>query len=88
LAKSQEQARDIANKMTLEGVLSNLVQPLLVIFGKQDRLVPFEQAERVVREAPRAELVMIEEGNHVCNNFPYLYQPLAGDWMAEQLRAR
>lgn len=85
LAQTQQEAREIANRMTLEGVLSSLVQPLLVIFGKQDRLVPFEQAERVVREAPRAQLVMIEEGNHVCNNFPYLYQPLASDWMVEQL---
>jgi len=85
LAQTQEQAREIANRMTLEGVLGNLVQPFLVIFGKKDRLVPYEQAERVVCEAPRAQLVMIDEGNHVCNNFPYLYQPLASDWMAEQL---
>jgi pimeloyl-ACP methyl ester carboxylesterase len=85
LAQTEAEAREIAHRITLEGVLSNLVQPLLVIFGKQDRLVPFEQAERVVREAPRAQLVMIEEGNHVCNNFPYLYQPLASDWMADQL---
>jgi pimeloyl-ACP methyl ester carboxylesterase len=85
LAESEDEARAIANRMTLEGILSNLVQPLLVIFGKKDRLVPYEQAERVVREAPRAELVMMEEGNHVCNNFPYLYRPLASDWMAEQL---
>jgi hypothetical protein len=48
-------------------------------------LVPFEQAERVVREAPNAQLVMYEDGNHVCNNYSYLYQPLAGDWLAEQL---
>jgi len=84
-ASSEAEAREIANRMTLEGVLHHLRQPLLVIFGKQDRLVPFEQAERVVREAPRAELIMIEEGNHVCNNFPYLYQPLTSDWMADQL---
>lgn len=84
-AKTEDEARAIANRMTLEGVLSNLVQPLLVIFGKLDRLVPYEQAERVVREAPRAQLVMMEEGNHVCNNFPYIYQPLASDWMREQL---
>jgi dipeptidyl aminopeptidase/acylaminoacyl peptidase len=85
LAKSLGEAREIANRMTLEGILNNLVQPLLVIFGKKDRLVPFEQAERVVREAARAELVMLDEGNHVCNNFPYIYQPLASDWMANQL---
>ncbi len=84
-AATVDQARRIAMEMTLEGVLSNLVQPLLVIFGRLDRLVPYEQAERVVREAPNASLVMYEDGNHVCNNLPYLYQPLAGDWMANQL---
>jgi pimeloyl-ACP methyl ester carboxylesterase len=84
-ASTPEGAREIAMRMNLEGVLGNLTQPMLVIFGKLDRLVPFEQAERVVREAPNAQLVMYEDGNHVCNNYSYLYQPLAGDWLAEQL---
>ena len=84
-ASSDERAQEIANQLTLEGVMGNLVAPLLVIFGRKDRLVPYQQAERVVAEAPNARLVMFEEGNHVCNNLPYRYQPLAGDWMAEQL---
>jgi 2,6-dihydroxypseudooxynicotine hydrolase len=86
-ADSVEQARDIATAMTLEGLLADLVQPMLVIFGRQDRLVPYQQAERIVAEAPRAQLAMFDEGNHVCNNLPYRYQPLAGDWMASTLGA-
>ncbi len=74
-------------RMTLEGLLPGLVQPLLIIFGRQDRLVPYQQAERMAEEAPHAELVMYAEGNHVCNNLPYRYQPLAGDWMADRLSA-
>lgn len=84
-ASSFDEAQRIADQLTLEGVIGNLVSPLLVIFGRMDRLVPYQQAERVVAEAPNARLVMFEEGNHVCNNLPYRYQPLAGDWMAEQL---
>lgn len=84
-ASSAEEAQRIANKLSLESVIGNLVSPLLVIFGRLDRLVPYQQAERVVAEAPNSRLVMFEEGNHVCNNLPYLYQPLAGDWMSEQL---
>lgn len=84
-AATESAAREIAMSMTLEGVLHRLEQPLLVIFGRKDRLVPFEQAERVVREAPNSELVMFDDGNHVCNNYPYLYQPLAGDWLSDQL---
>jgi len=84
-AKSEEEARAIAESITLEGCLHNLTQPLLVIFGKKDRLVPYQHAERVVSEAQNATLIMIEDGNHVCNNYPYLYHPLAGDWMVDHL---
>lgn len=87
-AKSPEDAQRIANTLSVEGVIKNLISPLLVIFGRKDRLVPYQQAERVVAEAPNATLVMFEDGNHVCNNLPYRYQPLAGDWMAEQLSGK
>jgi pimeloyl-ACP methyl ester carboxylesterase len=82
-----DSAQSIADAMTLSGVLPKVSQAFLVIFGKLDRLVPYEHAERMVAEAPNAELVMYPEGNHVCNNIPYKYRPLAGDWMAEQLGA-
>jgi len=84
-AQSDDEARAIANSLTLTDVLPKVTQPLLVIFGKQDRLIPFEQAERVAAEAPNGELVMYPEGNHVCNNVPYRYRPLAADWMADRL---
>jgi 2,6-dihydroxypseudooxynicotine hydrolase len=84
-AGNAEEGRAIASSLTLTGVLPKVTQPLLVIFGKQDRLIPFQQAERVAGEAPNAELVMYPEGNHVCNNIPYKYRPLAADWMAERL---
>ena len=84
-ASDEAEARTVADSLTLAGVLPTLTQPLLVIFGKLDRLIPFEQAERVAAEAPNAELVMYPEGNHVCNNIPYKYRPLAADWMAERL---
>jgi pimeloyl-ACP methyl ester carboxylesterase len=85
-AKDVDEARSIASSLTLDGVLPKVTQPLLVIFGKLDRLIPYQQAERVAAEAPDAELVMYPDGNHVCNNIPYRYRPLAGDWMAERLR--
>jgi 2,6-dihydroxypseudooxynicotine hydrolase len=84
-AKDLTEAKAIAGSLTLTGVLPRLTQPLLVIHGRQDRLIPPEQAERVASEAPNGELVMYPEGNHVCNNIPYRYRPLAADWMAEHL---
>jgi 2,6-dihydroxypseudooxynicotine hydrolase len=84
-ARDLEEAKAIANTLTLADVLPKVAQPFLVIFGRLDRLIPYQHAERVAAEAPNAELVMYPEGNHVCNNIPYKYRPLAGDWMAERL---
>jgi 2,6-dihydroxypseudooxynicotine hydrolase len=69
----------------LSSVSETIEQPLLVVFGKLDRLIPYQQAERLAREAKHTELVMYPEGNHVCNNLPYRYRPLVGDWMAGRL---
>jgi 2,6-dihydroxypseudooxynicotine hydrolase len=74
-----------ARALDLGPVLPRLRRPLLVIFGRLDRLIPWRHAERVAAEAPDAELVMFEDGNHVCNNLPYRYQPLAADWIRERL---
>jgi len=61
---------------------------LLVIFGKLDRLIPWQHAERVAADAPNAQLVMYEHGNHVCNNMPFRYRPAIGDFLAKHLGAR
>jgi hypothetical protein len=29
--------------------------------------------------------VLYEDGTHVCNNIPFKYRPLVGDWMQDQL---
>ncbi len=84
-SQTEEAARANALRLDLSGVLSRLSQPLLVVFGKLDRLIPWQHAERVAAEAPNAELAMYPEGNHVCNNIPYKYRPLVADWMKERL---
>ncbi|OGO18115.1 MAG: hypothetical protein A2Z14_13345 [Chloroflexi bacterium RBG_16_48_8] len=86
-SKDEAEAEKKAKQISLKGVLHLLTQPFLVVFGKLDRLIPWQQAVRVAEEAPNAELVMYEQGNHVCNNMPYRYRPLVGDWMREQLLA-
>jgi dienelactone hydrolase len=84
-AMDADQARSLAARFDLEGVMSRLVQPLLVVFGKLDRLIPWQQAERMAAEASLGELVMYPEGDHGCNNIPYKYRPLVADWIREQL---
>ncbi len=84
-AQNEADARARALQLDLGPVLPRLRQPLLVVFGQQDRLIPWTDAERVARQAPNATFVLYPEGNHVCNNIPYKYRPLVADWMAEQL---
>lgn len=84
-AKDEDDARRKAMQLDLTQALPHLKQPLLVVFGKLDRLIPWEQAERVSRAAPNAKLVMYPEGNHVCNNIPYKYRPLVADWIKETM---
>jgi pimeloyl-ACP methyl ester carboxylesterase len=82
---SLEQTYAFAGKLSLAGVLHQLTQPMIVVFGKLDRLVPWPQAVRVADEAPGASLWMFDEGNHVCMNMTYRWRPQAADWLAEQL---
>jgi dipeptidyl aminopeptidase/acylaminoacyl peptidase len=84
-AADEAAGEQAARALDLGPVLPHLQQPLLVIFGMLDRLIPFEQAERVAAEAPHGELVMYPDGNHVCNNLPYRARPLAADWLGERL---
>ena len=85
-AKDMVEAKVKANKLSLEGVAGKIKQPLLIIQGKLDRLIPWEQAQKIVNAVGRnAELAMFENGNHVCNNIPYVYRPLTADWLKEKL---
>jgi dipeptidyl aminopeptidase/acylaminoacyl peptidase len=85
-AKNEEEAKANANKLSLDGAAQKIKQPLLVIQGKLDRLIPWEQAVKIVDAVgSNAELAMFENGNHVCNNIPFVYGPLTADWLKEKL---
>lgn len=85
-AKNQEEAKAKANKLSLDGAAQKIKQPLLIIHGKLDRLIPWEQAHKIVNAVgSNAELAMFENGNHVCNNIPFVYRPLTADWLKEKL---
>jgi 2,6-dihydroxypseudooxynicotine hydrolase len=85
-SRDEAEAFEKSKALSLRGVLKDVTCPLLVIHGGKDRLFPPEQAERIVREAPNATLLLYPEGNHVCNNIPYKYRPAMADWMRERLR--
>ena len=83
---TQEAARVYGASLTLKGIATNITCPLYIVAGKLDRIVPWQDAERLAREARGpVELVMIEDGNHVANNRGYRYRTQSADWMARQL---
>ena len=54
--------------------------------ARRDRVISWQQTKRIADAVPGAELVLYEDGTHVCNNIPFKYRPLVADWMREQLR--
>jgi dienelactone hydrolase len=84
-AATVQDAYRVAERMSLAGVAERITQPMAVVFGKRDRLVPWQHAERLAAEAPAADLWMFDEGNHVCMNLTYRWRPQAADWLADRL---
>lgn len=83
---SVDDALRVGRSLTLKGVASNIKCPLYLVAGKLDRIVPWQDAERLAREAKGpVELVVIDDGNHVANNRVYKYRTQSADWMARQL---
>jgi fermentation-respiration switch protein FrsA (DUF1100 family) len=84
----QEDARINATRLSLNGLTQRITCPLYVMNGKLDRVVPWEHAERLAREAKGpVEFLLINDGNHIANNRSTRWRPHSADWMAEQLRA-
>jgi dienelactone hydrolase len=86
-AASPEEAVRRAAALTLAGAAERITSPLLVAFGRLDRLIAASQAERLAAEAPGAELAMFEDGNHGLTNHVYASRTLMADWLAEHLKA-
>lgn len=79
------EAKQNAARLDLTGVAERIQQPLLVITGDRDRIVPWQETKRTADEAQNATWKLYEGGTHVVNNMPYLYRALAADWLREQL---
>ena len=79
----------VQDAITVAGCAERVEVPVLQIYGGRDPASPPEQAERTAHElgGPN-ELVVFDEGVHVCNNVPYRSRTLAADWIAEQLGVR
>ena len=85
-AASDDEARAVADTLALDKHARDIVAPLLLVVGRQDRLIPWEQSERL-REATSGvvEVLMLEEGNHGCANVAPWHRPFTADWLAARL---
>lgn len=82
-------ARAKAAELSLEGRAGRIRCPLLAVMGKLDRLIPWQDAERLVKEAGGpAELLLLEKGNHGCANLSPFHRYRTADWAADKLGAR
>jgi dipeptidyl aminopeptidase/acylaminoacyl peptidase len=82
---TEEEARAHALTLSLETRTEHISCPLQVVMGRLDRIIPWQQAQRLVDEVDEAELLLLEDGNHGCANVAYKHRYRSADWMAGQL---
>lgn len=86
-SKSDEEARERASALDLTGVAEQVHQPLVVVHGMLDPLIPVEHARRIAAEATDATLIEVEGGTHGAGNLSYRWASWVDDWLAENLGA-
>ena len=84
---TDDEARANASTLDLAKSASEIGVPLLVVTGKLDRLIPYQHAERLADEAPQAQLLLLEDGNHGCMNVWPKHRLYTADWLAARLHA-
>jgi dipeptidyl aminopeptidase/acylaminoacyl peptidase len=88
-AGSDAEARRIASTLSLDGHAKRIGVPLLVVFGRKDRLIPWRHAERLAGEAGGdTELLMLEDAGHGCADRAPWHRPYTADWVAARLAIR
>jgi len=84
-AKNEAEARGNARALTMVDAAPRIKCPIFIVTGRQDRLVPATEAERLARSvAGPVELMIVEDGGHNANNRPYRYRSRTADWLAAQ----
>ena len=84
-ASNENEARGKAKALTMVEAAKKIRCPIFIVAGRQDRLVPAADAERLARSvAGPVELMVVEDGGHNANNRPYRYRSRTADWLAGQ----
>jgi 2,6-dihydroxypseudooxynicotine hydrolase len=85
-AADDDEVEALGSRLTLEEAAEHITCPLLIIAGKQDPLVGWENAE-LLRDAASGptELHIFDEGNHSCQNIPHKAMPLQFIFLSQHL---
>jgi len=86
---TMEEAQALSQTLTLKHGVARMIEcPLYIVVGTVDRLVDWQDGQRLASEvAGPVELQVVEGGNHIANNRPYAYRLRTADWMARELQA-
>jgi pimeloyl-ACP methyl ester carboxylesterase len=84
-ARDEEDLTRLIAPFDLEPLIDRVSQPALLVTGRLDRVISWEQTESQAKRAPNAEFVLYDDGSHVLNNMPLIVRPMLADWMAERL---
>jgi 2,6-dihydroxypseudooxynicotine hydrolase len=84
-AKSEEEARAKAAKLTLEEAAAHIEVPLLIVGGGRDTIVRAHHQERLAKEVKTAELAIYPDGSHGVTNRAYESRSRMADWLAARL---
>jgi 2,6-dihydroxypseudooxynicotine hydrolase len=85
---TQADAKRNAATLTLKDAARRITCPIFIVTGKLDRVIPWQDAERLARDVKGpCELLIVEDGSHVANNRGYRWRLQSADWMAERLGA-
>jgi pimeloyl-ACP methyl ester carboxylesterase len=80
------EAHKVASTLSMEGRTRLMTCPVLVVSGRKDRLIPWQQQQRLHDEMPGlSTLLMLEQGNHGCANVLGEHRYRTADWVAAQL---
>ncbi len=84
-SKTLEETEEKIGTWTMAPLAGQITAPFLVVHGELDRIVPLDQSQMYRDAVPHAELVVVPNGNHVCNNIFHIVRPMIADWFTEKL---
>jgi len=85
-AADVDEAEAIARRMSLRHVAAGITCPIFLLGGTADRITSVEQTRMLATQVSGpVELLIVEGGNHVVNNYWYTYRDRSADWLAERL---